>query len=351
MRKMIQACKYITAILLLTLAVAVWLGHNALDWVLHADINYVEPGIEAEETRIARLNRTGVKGALAYHINAEKDYYLVTRQGEEVRLVNSQNEVVLKTGYASLFQLGAYYAVVQNWEADSSGENWAVVDTKNLRLIPKDCDSLALHKSGEYFLITRQTSDEQTLYTIETVDGGILYEGTTEASLTDRTGFAILGGTEILNLQTGEIEFWAEDPGMEILQGYNGLWVCRVRVKGQGEQETTRCQFLLNEDYEPAAGQQLFSKIEVTDGYIEAHALYNCFYDREDNVFLDETGQYYLWEAMIFDREMNLLYRGGLESRVDRIVNDIAIVYTGYHHDETIQQAYIPLWSEGRRTS
>jgi len=357
--------KYITIVLVLTLAAAGWLGWSIKSYTSeNAVLAATEGEMKKEWIRYQMATFWGTRNyGFGCIINADKDYYGVRNTPEESYKIVDKKGNLLKDleeyGIDMIYsedivngETGRYLAAIDRVTEDY---RFYFIDRETLDVYETGCSWLSFHESGEYYLASQMVGYNINTLTAKHCTGTVLYESEYPMALTSDRGYVIEqlyynddwlaertgmtleelgdadlfdelepeymeGNSRLVELETGKIIYTAK--AGETIKNYAGgllemMGKADVIDAETGGQKKTECWYLLDENFKPALNGQLFSSVDVMDGYIIGLGYRDAYLHGQENYFRKDDRMN--WCAMIFDRDGTLLYEGKPDSRISAL--------------------------------
>ena len=321
--------KYITAAVLLTIAVGGWTAYKTVDNLGNSTFfprNEEERAELLQKRQAQYIWPTSDYYRLSF-VNLEKDYYAVQQRtsvyGEPsyYRIVDRNGQTIKDLAEYEIsfvwdeYTLYGHYSRDYVTACDEEQEYWYVIDRDTLEVYPAGKNYITMHPETGYYI---PESDANYIgYQVCSPEGEILWESEDPIRMASQPGYLIRmpegqDVTQIVEMETGAVIY--ESFGTEVIEDYDHgfIWISGMAPgwNRDGEPAALSCHYLLGPDFKPALDGRIFSsrEIYITDEYICGVAFIGGYLDGANNHEVAD-GQ---WNHTVvaYDHEGKLLFEG-----------------------------------------
>ncbi|MGN1412965.1 MAG: hypothetical protein ACI4WY_01845 [Anaerovoracaceae bacterium] len=268
-------------------------------------------------------------------VNAENGYFAV--RGRKNQITDSENWKIVDRDGHLIKDLEPYSVrsvvpcTCENYAFAFAGKrnSRVLIDRKTLMLSDTGCDEIALHSSGQYYLVYDMDDPVIDQKEVRTPDGDVLLRTDGVLKLTSETGFAIenpdskAGDSRLIHLDTGVTVYTAPE-GCSIWDRNMGYIVLQSSMDDAESGGTVGVRYLLDEVFQIALNGQLFSDVYFSDRFIYGSAYPDARLDSRKPQFTLDGCRNEI--ALVYTLAGEPVFRGARNDSFHGIYENLAVI-------------------------
>lgn len=325
--------KYVTIVLVLTLAAAGWLS-----WKVQDDTQKYGLHPQTREELLdnwARYMTENIWETSKYPfqevVNREKGYFAVTDDEGFCRIVDRSGTLIKSLDQYKISHVGTFWIYDYVPEkyivgVDRSGafDEFYLIDRETLELHYIGRNSIIMHPSENYYLEMDENDGGRYIFRVKSIEGEVLCESHLPLKMCTEEGYLIENGARLLELETGE-EICRFTDGEQAADYCHGFYV----MKGNGTEKALKHdRYLLDGLLQPAFdGRIFYAGPYFTENYVYGRVYSSGYLGCDPSCFTDAMDDSRcLLTCAVYTHDGKLVYEGERNSRIEVIRNHTAVV-------------------------